>query len=976
MRKIFTLSLLLAATAASARQISPDEALSAANAFLNSGTLTPVEASGAVTRSDAQPYYAFNATDGNGFVIISGDDRFSKVLGYSDRGSFDFKHMPPQLKAMLEKFAENSAKPSNSSNVHPSWTASTLSTRAEEGILLETANWGQGAPYNDLCPTVEGKKAPAGCVATAMAIAMKYHNWPDYTRGDVQTDYYFPELGFDFSNYTIDWKALDNPKDPKFADEVAKLMFSAGVCNSMSYGAEESGAVVWPIGHKMIELYTYAKGNQFVIKEKYSDEEWETMLKQQLKNVGPVIYTGDGSGAHCFIIDGYDGSGLYHINWGWDGELNGYYVLGDAIENGNLFPNNQAMIIDLKPDKERKVYSKAFIPNVQEYESQEWNFFSPDITPGKSQKVLIPTITQNCFNGYYGLAVVDNNDDIKEIFNTTPAQAGIRYFCTYPGVAWGCWTQGDNGINFPKLKEGERYQLVTMEATYETNGQENPGFWTWTPERPSDDPKDWQIVLGGIDYPSYFYDKGNKSEVSEVTFHVDDQLPAYMELHHIYPSSEPFTIRQLKWESVGETIHVPKKGFSVEVKCRDKEGNPKEVIWVNTEDEYKEGKLGYYSFTITMSEDYYDVYLNYEPDNNTRKDSGYSPEEILENAGLIFKIEENEAAIIGYENVPEDIIIPEKIKSHKGELPVTTVKGDAFLHAPVKNITFKGGAQLIDDLALAGINSLESLSFENKSYMLGFKWGYPLLKSQINNIYFERFPYVQEIERLLDVQPWQANRPSVWDPYVDDSATTDQQNVCIYCVHNPDYEEQFNGLLNWLKTLKTVYKLEDVISSITIPGIGESSAALAEIKKYDLPIRQMWTYSVDKTNKLVKIDDVIPEVKISSVAINGKVVEKSADGFYHYGDTRADDISVSISYMLNDAKEVVNEYTPFYNAGLPDDVDFTTGVDSINGSSEPILKDVFNLQGIRVIEKASQDEINKLPAGMYIIGNRKIVVRN
>ncbi|MDE6576713.1 MAG: C10 family peptidase, partial [Muribaculaceae bacterium] len=861
---------------------------------------------------------------------------------------------------------------------HPSWNTVGFSTRANEGILLKTADWGQGAPYNNLCPTVEGKKAPTGCVATAMAIAMKYHNWPDYTRGDVQTDYYFPELGFDFSKYTIDWKALDNPEDPKFADEVSKLMFSAGVCNSMAYGPEESGAAVWPVGHKMIELYTYAKGNQFVAKERYSGEEWESMLKNQIKNVGPVIYCGDGSGSHCFIVDGYDANGLFHINWGWDGEQNGYYTLGTAEENANFFPENQAMIIDLKPDKERKVYSKAFIPNVAEYQSQEWNFFSPDITPGERQQVLIPTITQNCFSGYYGLAVVDENDNIKQIFHTTPPGDGIRLSCPYPGAAWGNHYQGDKGINFPKLKEGERYQLVSMEATYETNGQENPGFWSWTPNRPSSDPKDWKIVLGGIDYPSYFYEKGNKSEVSEVTFHIDDKLPVFMELHHIYPSSEPFTIRQLKWESVGECLHIPKKGFSIEVKCRDKEGNPKEVIWVNTEDDYQVGNSSTYNFTITMSEDYYDVYLKYNEDKDTRKDSGFSQEEIVEENGLIFKIEEEEVAVIGYDSLPEEITIPEKIKTPKGELPVTTIKGDAFLNAPVKHITFKEGLTLIDDLAFSGIDNLESISFENKNYIMGFHWGYPFLKTQIKNIYFDRFPYEYEIKHLLGIQTWQGNNTSIWDPYEEDSATTDHQNVRIYSLNHSEYDYQFNEFLKWLNTLKSVYKLEDVIESITMPGIGESSAAMAEIKKYDLPIRQMWSYAIDKTNKLVKIDDVIPEVKIKNVMINGVNVEKGSDGFYHYGDTRAEDISVSIAYSLNDSKEVVNEYSPFYNSGM-NDTDLTTGLDMIDGGSATTLKDVYNLQGVRILTKASQKDIDNLQPDVYIIreGNRsrKVIIR-
>ena len=974
MRKIFTLSLLLAATAASARQISPDEALSAANAFLNSTSLTPVEASGAMTRSDAQPYYAFNATDGNGFVIISGDDRYSKVLGYSDRGSFDFKNMPPQLKAMLEKFAENSAKPSVSNSTHTSWTSGNFSTRSDEGVLLKTAEWGQGAPYNDLCPTVDGQKAPAGCVATAMAIAMKYHNWPDYTRGDVQTDYYYPELGFDFSDYTIDWKALDNQDDPKFAEEVAKLMFSAGVCNSMAYGAEESGATVWTIGHKMIELYTYAKGNQFVGKDRYSDAEWNSMLKDQLENVGPVIYCGDGSGSHCFIVDGYDTNGLYHINWGWDGQLNGYYNLGVAEEAGNLFPENQAMIIDLKPDKERKVYSKAFIPNVRAYEygSQEWNFYSPTIIPGEKQFVKFPTITTNCHSGFYGLAVVDGDDNIKEIFHVSLQDTGIRWICDYPGVALGSHNQGD-GILFPDIKEGERYQLVSMDASYVF--LENEGYYKWTPEKPSYDPKDWKIVLGGIDYPSYFYKEGNISEVAEVTVHVSQDLPVYMEVHKLYPSSEPFTFKALTTEGFAENFKIPQKGVSIEVESHDEFGNKKEAIMSSDSDDFSNNVTNNASISITMNDKYYDVYVKYEPTKDTRKDNNYKPEEIFEENGIIYTYDANNAGIIGYDQLSDNVTIPSHITTPLGKVRVGQVEADAFLHAPVKHLTIDVDNLYLNDFSFAGMDKLESISIEKDNFRSSFRYGYPFLKSDFKNIYFHSCPSIYTIQGLTGTIEYTSD----WDFYNQskpfDSAVTDHKDVNIFItnpINNPetDYYSLLQ-LLDGLSKYKTTYGLNDLIASITIPGVGESSAALKDIAKYNLPVRQMWSYTIDKINKVVKIDDVIPEVKITGVTINGKSVEKNSDGFYHYDNTRAENISVAIEYNINGSKEVVNEYSPSYNNSV-----IEAGVEMTIDSSDSIKKDVYNLQGMRILEKASQEEINNLPSGMYIVGKKKVVVKN
>lgn len=979
------LTVLLGWYSVSARQITPDEALSVASEFMSSSELNsanatnsvlrPMKAPGVAADAGVSPYYIFNCGENEGFVIISGDDRAPKILGYSDKGSFDADNLPPQLKDLMELWTTGMSQLSTIELQHPSWGKKSKATRAGNEILLETAEWGQGYPYNAYCPVIEGEQAPAGCVATAMAIAMKYHNWPDYTRGDVQTDFYHPELSFDFSNYSIDWNVLDDKNNPKFADEVAKLFFGAGVCSSMSYGAYESFAEVWPISHKMIELYTYAKGAQFVAKEKYSDAEWDALLKKQLEEVGPVIYMGNGSGSHCFIVDGYDSDGLFHLNWGWDGLLNGYFALDFSEVGDNFFPYNQAMIIDLRPDKERKVYSKAFIPNILQYQSQEWNFFEPDIRQGERNIVLIPTITENCFNGYYGLAVVDEDDNIKEVFYKSPVCAGIRYSCAYPGVMLGNACQGDNGIIFPKLNEGDRYQLVSMDATYDTNGEENQGYWTWTPSRPSDNPEDWKIVLGGIDYPSYFNATGNRSFVSEVTLHVDEDLPVYMEAYKSYPSSESETFRQLKGEGFSENYYVPKKGVSFKVEGRNKDGSSNEVL---TSDSDYDGTTNVYSLALTMNMDYFDVYIYYDKDLDTRKDSRYNPEDIVTDNGIVYLIDGTGASIIGYDNIAESVKIPTQIETPKGSVAVTAIVGDAFLHAPVKHLSFDRGNLFFYELACAGMDKLESISIESDDFHPSFRWGLPFVKSPYKYIYSYICPDPWDIQYLLDIKSWTANW-EFWNqskPF--DSAVSDFHDVKLYisnAINHPDNDFYYlTRLLEYLHEVRTVYHLEDIIASVTIPGIGESSTALSEIEKYEVPVTQMWTYALDRSNGLMKIGNVIPEVKISSVEVNGENVEEGVDGLYHYPKSVYDNLDVSIKCILNDVKEIEVSYSSYYNSGLKD-VDLLSGVEIIGDPTEFSQVDVFNLQGIRILEKATQDDINNLPSGIYIIGNRKVVKR-
>jgi len=231
--------------AASARQVSTDEAQSVAADFFgnpsNPSNPKHVGAKG-INRvapkngtADFQPYYIFNAADNAGFVIISGDDRAPKILGYSDRGEFDFNNIPPQLDWLLEEYEKQIESLSTTASQDPSWQSNS-SLGSESGILLETANWGQGAPYNSQCPIINGSQAPTGCVATAMAIVMKYHNWPE----------------------RYNWVAM--PADNVTAEnssETGKLMADAGKAVLMNYGSSESGANMNWVGHKLQQDFKY-----------------------------------------------------------------------------------------------------------------------------------------------------------------------------------------------------------------------------------------------------------------------------------------------------------------------------------------------------------------------------------------------------------------------------------------------------------------------------------------------------------------------------------------------------------------------------------------------------------------------------------------------------------------------------------------------------------------------------------------------
>jgi hypothetical protein len=124
------------------------------------------------TPASSVGYYLFNLGETDGFVIVSGDDRTTAILGYADSGSIHEDDMPDGLRYLLQGYEEQIA------NI-PDEVEAPLQTSsgAPIGPLIKT-NWNQGNPYNNLCPMIDGEHVVTGCVATSMAQVMLYHKCP------------------------------------------------------------------------------------------------------------------------------------------------------------------------------------------------------------------------------------------------------------------------------------------------------------------------------------------------------------------------------------------------------------------------------------------------------------------------------------------------------------------------------------------------------------------------------------------------------------------------------------------------------------------------------------------------------------------------------------------------------------------------------------------------------------------------------
>ena len=280
-------------------------------------------------------YYVFNNGYEGGFVIIAGDDCAEDVLGYADNGSFDAENIPSNMQAFLEGYAEEIDAARARGAKAPEGDATVEKTRKVVAPLIET-HWSQREPFNQLCYTPGGVQCVTGCVATALAQVMYYYKWPQGATTAIPE--YNSRYGDAFSELpstTFDWDKMkkvylySGEDDEASEQAVAKLMWYCGHAVKMNYAQYSSGASEYYIPGALKNYFGYPGNPTWVYRSSYTTEEWDELIYKELKYGRPVLYgasTSGGSG-HEFICDGYDGHGLYHINWGWGGLSDGYFRL-------------------------------------------------------------------------------------------------------------------------------------------------------------------------------------------------------------------------------------------------------------------------------------------------------------------------------------------------------------------------------------------------------------------------------------------------------------------------------------------------------------------------------------------------------------------------------------------------------------------------------------------------------------------------
>ncbi|MDD7318216.1 MAG: C10 family peptidase [Prevotella sp.] len=319
-------------------------------------------------KNKATRVYGFSA---GGFIVVSTDDVMPEILGYSDMQFNSSKNNPGfqwWLNAIEEIGNERAACQQKAKNVSPG------NPYPKSVSALLTCAWGQEMPFNNLCPLgtssgiggwqgyTDTGHTLSGCVATAMAQIMYYHQYPKSGIGvhEVKVNQKggkHTTFKYDFGSSIFDY---DNMKDTYShgsytaiqAFAVANLMTACGVACDMNYATDGSGAYSEKIVGGLVRNFGFSDGEVvFKMRDANMDEAvWMNLIFKELSEKRPILYTASDYSqpfGHAFVLDGYDEMGRVHVNWGWNGDQNGFYDLSTLIVKNFQFSREQDMCIGL-----------------------------------------------------------------------------------------------------------------------------------------------------------------------------------------------------------------------------------------------------------------------------------------------------------------------------------------------------------------------------------------------------------------------------------------------------------------------------------------------------------------------------------------------------------------------------------------------------------------------------------------------------
>ncbi|NDV70364.1 C10 family peptidase [Dysgonomonas sp. 25] len=382
--------------------------------YYTTGEESPTKRSAGGEEEEEPFLYIFNFENNEGFAIISGDTRTVPVFAITESGNLpeggtiDNPGMARALLGIDQSYRDQINDPITVPDFqivpgedelrikeyHVEYTP--WVDTYYQGQNADYVVWGQGdwrdedywvikdLPYDDLADIIDGKRAVAGCVPTAVAQLCAYHKFPATYKG-----------------YSFDWNEMKEHRNfthPNasyiFAyEQIAQLYAAISTKENLAvnFGLKESSAYRKDIPKTLKNLGFSNEGlfaaydTKIIIEElkgKYPVVASGYSFKHKEKILGITIDTYH-DGGHTWLIERvlirtrtmkeyYEGKPYgsrgevytyVYCNWGWDGLRNGYYLSG--IFDTNKGPENITKSTSTSGEKNHYKYKLDIIYNIR-----------------------------------------------------------------------------------------------------------------------------------------------------------------------------------------------------------------------------------------------------------------------------------------------------------------------------------------------------------------------------------------------------------------------------------------------------------------------------------------------------------------------------------------------------------------------------------------------------------------------------------
>lgn len=428
---------------------------------------------------DSPAFFVFTPSDGEGFVIVAGDDVSVPVLGYSFENRMpSVDKLPQNLCSWLEGAHEGIVRVRKkgklaSSSIEQKWVESRAGDLL---VMLKTPSWGQDNPYNLQCPMDGNKYSKVGCTTVAIATVMGYYEWPKAGRGTteayttstrgIRVDARNLEHQYGWDNMKMEY--ISGSYNDEEANAVATLMADIAIAIEADFTEESTSASA-----KIDALYNhfdYHPGMCRVDREDYGLEDWSQLMRDELMKNRPILYMGfpnDRSGGHAFVLDGCTTDNYFHINWGWSGYCDGYFYLDALYPDDDDYNYDQSAILNMIPNDGTPIEDLLVVHNEGlESKTDEYLSYLPF---GMTACVLNNNSIME-YDGILRLAVTDYQGSVKEWICDEKKCENLKPNYYRSAISFQCTIKGDIVIGdrirlFHKPNDSEQWSLVTSKGS-------------------------------------------------------------------------------------------------------------------------------------------------------------------------------------------------------------------------------------------------------------------------------------------------------------------------------------------------------------------------------------------------------------------------------------------------------------------------------------------------------------------------------